>query len=155
MRQVQSALNIYANKLLFSMQSNLYGEGYSENPNGGRGSTKRRSSSFYNQEQTLSINVFNCNIKQKRIGILNKRIYLNYKRLFLRLFLVPLFFKNSKHQAKKQISPVSSSDFHTCVESRLTFKVIHHNTMIAILNMLVYSFSTEVVQHFIYAIYSI
>ena len=54
------------------------------------------------------------------IGILSKRIYLNYKRLFLRLFLFPLFFKKSKHQAKKQISPVSSSDFHTCVESRLT-----------------------------------
>lgn len=46
---------------------------------------------------------------------------------------------------KPKTSPVTSSDFHTCIESWLTLKVIHYDAMVAILNMLVYSFSTKMI----------
>lgn len=60
-----------------------------------------------------------------------------------------------KIQKNKKTSPVTSSNLHARVESRLTFEVIHHDAVIAVLNMLVYSFPTEVVQYFVYAVYSI
>lgn len=68
-----------------------------------------------------------------------------YTKTTKNCFTLYFFFPLKTQDIKQIISPISSSDFYTCVESRLTLKVIHHYAMIAILNMLIYSFPTKVV----------